>query len=326
MDGLVDRVIGDENLARAYRCAKDTLVRRRFLELLIWASIALFVSSPAIIRLVSNLAAGVPFLQSLRLMVKYNAVVVNVSILIALIPILSQMVFGGFPIMSLQQRLFASKPLRQAYESVGEGRVAAGPTALNEPSAIAELVETGISIEAAKSLDPRDLLALYAENTSNVTKRIYTRAGVFLLVAVTISIVGIAYFYHGIRDLPQATDYMDHVFGLLPSLSVLIFIELIALLFLRQHRAAMEDFRYFDAVRREREDKLVILKMFAENSSKVSAADVLDAMDIYVQAGRQSRNSPRSRRMRRDQASPFETVTDAMDSTEGLNKFKEHKL
>lgn len=325
MDELIDQVIGDENVARAYKRAKAALVRRRVLEILIWTGIAFLISLPATMRLVSNLVAGVPFLQSLRFMVKYNAIVVNISMLIVLTPIISQLVFGGFPLMSLQRRFSAPKPLRQACGGVGEGRVA-GPTALNEPAAVADLIETGISVEATKRLDARDLLALYAERTSKVTKRIYARAGIFLLVAVTISIVGITYFYHGIRDLPQATDYMDHVFGLLPSLGVLVLIELVALLFLRQHRAAMEDFRYFDAVRREREDKLIVLKMFAENASKVSTADVLDAMGIYVQTGRPARNSQGSRRMRRDQANPFETVTEVIDSTRGLNKFKEHKM
>jgi len=48
----------------------------------------------------------------------------------------------------------------------------------------------------------------------------------------------------------------------------------------------MDEFRYHDAIRRSREESLVVLKLFAENPHEVPTKDVLSAMSIYSAAGK----------------------------------------
>ena len=108
----------------------------------------------------------------------------------------------------------------------------------------------------------------------------------------------------------------------------MFFIEFIAFFFLRQYRAAMDEFRYFDAVRRSREENLVILKMFAENSEIVSTKDVLSAMKIYSQAGRLQKDETtdilESRKMQKDEIVVFEKLVDAIDRAKDMIRGREH--
>jgi hypothetical protein len=76
-------------------------------------------------------------------------------------------------------------------------------------------------------------------------------------------------------------DLLTRALSLLPGFGILFFLEFVALFFLRQHRAAMDDFRYYDLLKRQREENYVILTMFAENSDIVPTADVIRAMNIY---------------------------------------------
>jgi uncharacterized membrane protein len=90
-----------------------------------------------------------------------------------------------------------------------------------------------------------------------LTKKIYTGAGVYLIVGVIVAFTGLLFFYMRNRDLPIEHDYLDRFLSLLPGFGILFFIELVAFFFLRQCRAAMDEFRYFDAILRSRKDSLL---------------------------------------------------------------------
>ena len=237
---------------------------------------ALIISAKPIIRFAENLSAAPSLWTSLSLMAKYNAVVLTVSLIVFLLPILSLKIFGDFPLLILQRRYFAIDHPNRPRVAADEAGIAINTTISNEAR---------LSFESIRRFDSHDLLALYAEKSTELANRVYNRAGACLLVGVIVSLMGFAFFYNGIRDLPASTDYVDHVFGLLPSLGILVIVESIAILLLRQHQAEMREFRYFGAVCRDREDKLVLLKMFSENLNMVSAEDVIEVMNIYCQTG-----------------------------------------
>ncbi len=54
--------------------------------------------------------------------------------------------------------------------------------------------------------------------------------------------------------MPTAPDYVERALVLLPGFGILFFIEFVAFFFLRQYRSALDEFRYYDAIRRNREE------------------------------------------------------------------------
>jgi hypothetical protein len=157
-------------------------------------------------------------------------------------------------------------------------------------------------------------LALYGESTSKLAERIFKRSTAHLFAGGMIAAVGIVVFLVRNSQLTSTSEWKEVLRILAPGFGILFFIELIAFFFLRQYRSAMDDFRYFDAVRRSREESLVILKMFAENPNEVSTTDVLAAMSIYSSAGKLGKDETTEmievRKMHRDETFVFEKLAE----------------
>jgi hypothetical protein len=252
------------------------------------------------------------------------------TIFIAVFPFLFLRIFGALPLSLLQSRLRSadqSSPFR--VDASGGDSVSIGTITLSDPASTAGAIETSVSLEMLRRLNPRDLLAFYAERTSDLTQKIYARAGVYLLVGVVISFFGLAFFYVRSRDVPTSGDYLDRFLALLPGFGILFFIEFVAFFFLRQYRSAMDEFRYFDAVRRNREENLVILKMFEENKSIVSTKEVLSAMSIYSVPGKLSKDETtdilESKKMYTDEGLVFERLVDALGTFRTANRESKNK-
>jgi hypothetical protein len=56
---------------------------------------------------------------------------------------------------------------------------------------------------------------------------------------------------------------MENLLHTLPRFGILFFIETIAFFFLRQYRTAMDEYRYFEAIKRKREENFVLLCLLA---------------------------------------------------------------
>ena len=186
---------------------------------------------------------------------------------------------------------------------------------------------TACAPEETASRNPRALLAEFSAETAAISREIFLRASVYLYVGILIASIGVLFFaWRSFGSGPpphgkEVGEFLDYLIPLLPSAALLFFIEFIAFFFLRQHRITMDEFRYFDAVRRNREENLVILRMFSENGTVVQAADVLKAMNIYSATGRLGKEETTEmlemRKLHRDEAVLFEKILGAI---EGLRK------
>ena len=164
----------------------------------------------------------------------------------------------------------------------------------------------------------------YLRARSAPTGRILFPAGGALTAAIVISFFGLAFFYVRTREVSTGGEYWDRIFGLLPGFGILFFIEFVAFFFLRQYRSAMDEFRYFDTIRRNREENLVVLKMFEENSNIVSTKEVLGAMSIYSTPGRLAKDETtdilESRKTYMDEGLIFERLVDALGALRPGNR------
>jgi hypothetical protein len=284
------------NINRLYRDSlqenKDILLA----EYLFWIFIAsLFLIKP-IINIIFNITRfGNP--EALLFAVVDTIPELLLSSGIMLLPFLFSRIFGLSPFQLI------IRSISKDYSHVGELR-AGDDIIINapimpraqitaSPESIKEAIEGKAILDTLRSYDPRDLMAFYAERSSAIANKIYNRAGVYLFVGVIVAFVGLAVFYFRTRYLPDIpadpkwSDYVAHAIVLLPGFGVLFFIEFVALFFLRQYRSAMDEFRYFDAVSRAREENFVILKMFVENRTTiVPTSDVIRSMNIYSSAGK----------------------------------------
>ena len=240
------------------------------------------------------------------------ALAAAVSGLILLIPILSRAIFGISPLSWILQN--SSDLLKAATRSTQSVPPAPAAPEAAEPLASGQ-AEARYVIASVAMNNPRELLNRYAKESAILADRVYTRAGVYLMVGVFISIGGLGFFYARGISLGQDADLLTRALSLLPGFGILFFIEFVALFFLRQHRAAMDDFRYFNSVRRHREENLVLLNMFAENSDIVPTADVIKAMTFYSGNQKLAQGETteilEARRLQRDDIVVFEKLVEA---------------
>ncbi|MCJ2021535.1 hypothetical protein MKK84_29655 [Methylobacterium sp. E-065] len=236
---------------------------RSEINLWILFSIALFIYSMADIT------------QSDRLYYPpvYIAAVLKASILsfvFLIIPYFFRQIFGDYPITYVSK---SAKSEDRSPQIIGKTIIvsSAGDVSSTGPIGVSEA-------------NPRSLLEAHARNSAEIAQKIYNRAGVYLRAGAFIAFAGLGIFY-AIPYNDASTnshDLVDRFVGMLPRFGVLFFIEFVAIFFLRQYRSAMDDYRYYDAVRRHREENLAVLHMFGESKiGPIPTKEVLESMSIY---------------------------------------------
>lgn len=128
--------------------------------------------------------------------------------------------------------------------------------------------------------EPTRLLACLATQSAITARGIYSRAGVYLLIGGGIAFSGLAFFYLETGPLKATSQIGADVMIYAPRFGILFFIELIAFFFLRQYRAAMDEYRYYESLQRHREE-LLALSLLVENQGKSLVALALIKQGAY---------------------------------------------
>jgi len=213
------------------------------------------------------------------------------AVFLVFFPFLFRSVFGRFPLETLRERSqlerernkqFTSNALPVSTEVVEKNR----STPHDQAAGSAESTSSAV-----------DLLAEYAHSSQELSTRIFSRAGVYLIVGVMIAFLGLIFFYiqtaatfissAEVAAKPdQATSLLLPILvNLLPKFGVLFFIEFVAFFFLRQYRAAMEDFRYYEAIKRHREESLVLHRLAAESGKPIPPLSLVKEDAFFSRAG-----------------------------------------
>lgn len=146
------------------------------------------------------------------------------------------------------------------------------------------------------------LLRSYVESSRDIAEGLYTRAGVYLILGALIAFSGLFFFYTQTtanRDVStanastatvavnnkQSTDavgvFAERLADLAPRFGILFFIEFVAFFFLRQYRSAMEEFRYFESVKRYREESLALVCLMRDGGGAVDAGKLLESRLLF---------------------------------------------
>lgn len=197
--------------------------------------------------------------------------------LVALFPFVFYQIFGKSPLHAIRNR----QPDNEKQNIVihGDGNII---QVAKDKAAIKDREAGEVAQGTAQ------LLLQLAKNAEILSNKIYVRSGVYLIFGVLIAFSGIAYFSLQSISIaaPQPTETSTQLIGLAPRFGVLFFIEFIAFFFLKQYQAAMDEFRHYDAIKRNRESQLAIFLMATKEFPGQSFATVIDKASFFEQIGR----------------------------------------
>jgi hypothetical protein len=229
--------------------------------------------------------------------------------IILLFPSLFQMVFGRLPFELLSDRIrkMDAEPVLKRGEL--------------ETSETASVVDK-----------PEHRLSLFARTSGKLAERLFNRGGVYLLVGVIIALVGVTFFFFQTLSITQAIhpltasaaptgpnlqsiNIADILLLLGSRLGILFFIEFVAFFFLRQYRATMDEFRYYEAIKRSREDNLIILLLAKESWGDLDFYRLMSLCSFNAAVGKLTKDETtdilESRKLAKDEIIVFEKLTEA---------------
>jgi len=227
------------------------------------------------------------------------------SFLVFSFPVIFNLIFGALPIELMRRKYvrFASTELEG---SVSEMKMKkAEESALSNSASSTELCAFSV----------QELFSLYATSSRNLSQGLFNRSGVYLLVGVIVAFSGLGFFY--IETL-KPTTYLgvDLVIALAPKFGILFFIELVAFFFLRQYRSAMDEFRYYEAVKRKREETLALIQLLHARGKELDVVDLVKA-GFFFSDGKilnkdQSTEIIEARKLEKSELEVLEKVIDAV--------------
>ncbi|XOI97572.1 hypothetical protein ACMX2M_16760 [Paenibacillus polymyxa] len=233
---------------------------RRIMELYLWLAIALIISAPQIYF-------WLRFRDPSYFFENYTNFLFSTFTFI--FPILYQLIFGQLPLESIRNQrkktlLKHSNRQVSKSESVQEDKVIESS---NESRSSNSLEETELEI----------FLIDQIKQSSEIANKIFSRSGAYLLIGCLIAFGGVMIFlYYGSIGEQNSYDLQSLMIQFLPKLGSLFFVEFVAIFFLKQSKLMMEEYRYYDKLKRIRQDNLSIIKIVKENEGKNNVETILE--------------------------------------------------
>jgi hypothetical protein len=288
--------------------------RRQLLEIGAWLLVAVLIMGRFLIKLAASTMPVYYLLTE-----HYSGVLL--AILVAMFPVLFKLTFGLLPIESVQQ-LAASR--------WGERR--------DDPQQVEATPPTA-----------EGLMRVYAERSDHIAHGLYRRAGVYLMLGVMIAFSGLFFFYVQTNALQEqelkkleiekargssgagekqsaGAVLLITVAALAPRFGILFFIEFIAFFFLRQYRGAMDEFRYFEGVKRSREEMRAVLVLAAQPAAGIDIGKLIESGRFFSTSGKLAAGETteliETRKLSRDELVLFEQIIAAISAGKGLSASK----
>lgn len=292
---------------------KELPTYTRSSEPAVWLAISLFLSG---VFLAMALISGRGLLQP--------SVVLETSIIAAL-PLLFALVFrqifAAFPFEYIRGRLKGG--LRyHSLKPTGTPAVTGEDRSLDIPNDEISAKVLKNEATALRSTSPPELFASYVLRSRHLADSIYSRSGVYLLVGVVVAFSGLLFFYTQTANLSilsagtEDTYRFQHLLTLAPKFGILFFIEIVAFFFLRQYRSAMDEFRYYEAIKRKREETLALLILAEKSTRPVDIAELLKIDTFFSSAGKLSAGESseiiESRKLEKNELDLLEKVVEVL--------------
>ncbi len=219
---------------------------RKLLEIYLWLTAAIIVLFPVIVMYSGSFEN-----KSRLILEQYDKLLLATAL--TLFPILFNLIFGDFPFAYLRNKRFAD------VTSV----VTSTPPAATIPTI------------------PSDYRLKYISESDAIAEKIFSRAGVYLLVGCFIAFIGVAIFYSPwFEKVSTEREITQKLIGYLPRFGALFFIEFIAFFFLKQYRITQEEYRYYEGIKRQRQDLQTNLELIEKYKADKDLLPLVINMNI----------------------------------------------
>nr|VFK35197.1 MAG: hypothetical protein BECKMB1821I_GA0114274_11043 [Candidatus Kentron sp. MB]VFK77188.1 MAG: hypothetical protein BECKMB1821H_GA0114242_11083 [Candidatus Kentron sp. MB] len=191
-----------------------------------------------------------------------------IGVVVAVFPFVYYQIFSAYPLQSIRKKDSAPSIVVQGNENVVH---------ISKEDSIKtdyEQIEGGIG-----------LLTQLVANAEDLSNKIYRRYGVYLVFGVLIAFSGILYFSFQSISVTENQDFKSLLLTLAPRFGILFFMEFIAFFFLKQYRAAMDEFRHYDSIRRNRESQLALYMIASRDFKEADFSKVVDKMGFFDRVG-----------------------------------------
>lgn len=190
------------------------------------------------------------------------------GLVVMLFPFVFHQTFGQYPLQAIREKKKGPKILVQ-----GDSNIIHIPEEKDEQGSYHQ-IEGGIG-----------LLTQLVINAEELSNKIYKRSGVYLIFGVLIAFCGILYFSFQSITIEKSPELTVLLLSLLPRFGILFFIEFIAFFFLKQYRAAMDEFRHYDSIKRNRESQLALYLIASRDFKESDFSTVIDKINFFERVG-----------------------------------------
>lgn len=204
----------------------------------------------------------------------YRVPIFSKALFVTVLHIIFTVVYGVSPLQLTYRRLVNPKirtPNKVHAGSVRVGRSNSKETLTSSQSS---------AIPSKSSVNQNETAEFYFKelifSSQSLSKNIYNRGSLYLMIGLICAFAGIAFFYSQTHVIDLTKTPSQQLLSILPNFGVLFFLELVAFFFLRQYRSIMDEFRYYEAIKRSREETLAIIKFTLESGKEVDLAEVIE--------------------------------------------------
>lgn len=287
--------------AEPVQIVKRREVVYRMTEIYIWAIAAVVVAGGAFFDLLSRRAPPIAIFAD-----RYVEILFACAVF--LFPTVYRLIFGALPLESLRRK-------RAQHMLETEDSTSAATSNAQIREAEIRVLTDAMSVNDLASSPATTLFSYYAANSRRLSQSIYSRAGVYLMVGVIIAFSGLVFFYsQTVNSAPITNEGIARLISLAPKFGILFFIEFVALFFLRQYRSAMDEFRYYEAIKRNREETLALIRMAVDSGKTFDPIDLVKNESFFSKAGvlekGQSTDIIESRKLEKNELEILEKVVD----------------
>ena len=233
------------------------------------------------------------------------------SFSVLMFPILYQLIFGLLPFESVRLGRDDRRDQKAKTRVPPPGRPISPPVSF--------LLGSGLKHDS----NPQEILAALVKASGALSSQIFKRAGIYLIVGVIVAFIGLLFFYiqsGGESGTIQPTGEPNWLRtlteNLAPRFGILFFVEFIAFFFLRQYRSAMEEFRYFEAIQRKREEVYVLIRLMKKEGGKVDIDRLIKGDSFFSGVDRlaagESTELLESKKLTKDEMDVFTKIIEAV--------------
>ena len=279
-------------------------VTNRMIEMYLWMIASMVVAGGIFFDI---LAQRAPLIEVIS--VRY--VEFLLAFLTFFFPWIFRLIFGALPLESIRR-----KRAQRQLETTDRPRESSGGVDIR--NAEIRVLSDAMSTDDLASSSATKLFAYYAANSRRLSQSIYSRAGVYLMVGVFVAFSGLAFFYsQTVQISPSSTtEGLSLLITLAPKFGILFFIEFVAFFFLRQYRSAMDEFRYYEAIKRNREETLALIRIAVDSGKSFDPIELVKTESFFSKAGvldkGQSTEILESRKLEKNELELLEKVIDVV--------------